>query len=397
MITPPQIRQKAQKLWDSGHILHATLRQESLFPWSIAFRKPSTKQQLENFDTVRQWLSTLKSQAKSSANKTKQGGYTIEYKTTHHRQLGTQQLPTKIVFQHQQDLLLFLGVSRQFNRLLQIAEETSSQFPVLKQWLINKPRLFMKYLSIWAQLLSICDYLIKNPQPNCYLRELEINGIDSKFIEKNTKILADLLDLVLPSTAINHAIISLRQHGFERRYGFKFDQPLVRLRLLDRSLYPRQHLNDISLPFSQLACWKIACKRVFITENKISGLSFPDMPEAIVIFGLGYGIDQLAEVTWLADCELVYWGDIDTHGFSILSRLRHHFPHVHSLMMDASTLQQHSERCGLEPKNARYSAQLSHLIPQEQQLYQQLQQSHQRLEQERLPMAYIKYCLDNNL
>jgi hypothetical protein len=29
---------------------------------------------------------------------------------------------------------------------------------------------------------------------------------------------------------------------------------------------------------------------------------------------------------------VVYWGDIDTHGFAILNRLRHHLPHARSML-----------------------------------------------------------------
>ncbi|HIO92277.1 MAG TPA: DUF2399 domain-containing protein [Leucothrix mucor] len=392
MITPTQIHQKAQKLWDSGLALEAELKNEPLFPWHITFRKPTPQQQIEKFSEVRQWVSDLKSHAKH----VDKGGYEIEYKTINHRQLGEQQLPSKIVFSSRDDLLRYLGKLRQFESLLKTAQQSVKKFPVLKLWFEDKPRSFMKYSSVWSELLAVCDYFLENPRPDCYLRELEIRGVDSKFIEKHKAILAELLDQILAPETINHNITSLKQHGFERRYGLKFEQSLIRFRLLDQSLYPIAHISDISLPLPQLAQWKIPCWRVFITENKINGLSFPPMQDSLVIFGLGYGVDQLADIPWLSDCELYYWGDIDTHGFSILSRLRHHFPKAHSLMMDENTLKQYDSLCANEPQNARCKHQLKYLKPVEQQLYQHLQKTHQRLEQERLPMTYVKtrlrYC-----
>jgi hypothetical protein len=166
------------------------------------------------------------------------------------------------------------------------------------------------------------------------------------------------------------------------------------LRLLDRQLYPIDAISDISLPLSHLAQWKIPCQRLFITENKVNGLSFPAMENSVVIFGLGYGINQLATIPWLSCCEIYYWGDIDTHGFSILSRLRHHYPKVRSLMMDEKTLQKHVNLCVTEPINARCTHQLQFLNTAEQQLYLKLQQNNYRLEQERLPMHYIKQQLN---
>ncbi len=393
MITPAQIQKKAKNLWNSGKILKATLNQESLFPWTITFRKPNAQQQVDDFSTVRQWVSNLKSHSKASNPKANNGGYEIEYKSINHRQLGTQQLPTKIVFTSQDDFLRYLGKLRQFNAFVTMAEQSSLRFPVLKDWLADNPRRFIKHFSIWAKLLAVCDYLIKNPCPNCYLRELEISGVDTKFIESNKVILAELLDQLLPANSIDHQVTTLKQHGFERRYGFKFEQPLIRLRLLDQPLYPIPNISDISLPVSQLAQWKIPCQRVFITENKINGLSFPDMENSLVIFGLGYGINQLAKVSWLSCCEIYYWGDIDTHGFSILSNLRHYYPNVHSLMMDKITQQQYQHLCVIEPESSHCTHTLQYLSDAEQRLYQQLKQNHQRLEQERLPMHYIKQQL----
>jgi len=87
---------------------------------------------------------------------------------------------------------------------------------------------------------------------------------------------------------------------------------------------------------------------VFVTENETNGLVFPDVPGSIVIFGLGYGVQTLAETAWLQAKELYYWGDIDTHGFSILARLRTGFPQTRSFLMDRETLLAHRELWGHE-------------------------------------------------
>jgi hypothetical protein len=50
--------------------------------------------------------------------------------------------------------------------------------------------------------------------------------------------------------------------------------------------------------------------RIFITENEINGLAFPNLPDSIVIFGLGYALDRLAAASWMADRTIHYWDDI---------------------------------------------------------------------------------------
>ena len=389
MITPTDIRTKAQKLWDSGRILQDAWENSDLFPWEIPFRKPNASAQMEQFVQVRGWITTLK-QASVEA---KGYGYRIGYREVQHRQLGTQLLPDTLSFDTRDDLLRFIQKKQAFPALYQTGLETVAEFPVLRSWLLKYPTKLMEYAAIWSALLAVCRYFLHHPQPGRYLRELDIPGVDSKFIGQNKAILSELLDAVLPETAFDPDSSGLRQHGFERRYGLKYEEPLLRLRLLDAALSPVAGITDMSLPVSQLAQWEIPCQRVFVTENKTNGLSFPDMPGSIVMFGLGYGIDTLAEIPWLHTRQIVYWGDLDTHGFSILSRMRRYFPQTQSLLMDTPTLQQYAHLCVEEPENARCADILQHLQPAELALYQQLQQTHQRLEQERLPMTTVQQSL----
>jgi hypothetical protein len=389
MITPSEIRTKAQKLWDSGRILQDAWETGDLFPYEIPFRKPNAAAQTEQFAQVRDWLSALK----QASHEAKGYGYRIGYREVQHRQLGTQLLPHTLSFDTRDDLLRFIQKKPVFPALYQTGLETAAEFPVLRDWLLKYPTKLMEHHSVWLALLAVCRYFLHHPRPARYLRELDIPGVDSKFIGQHKAILSELLDAVLPETAIDPDSTGLRQYGFERRYGLKYDEPLLRLRLLDNALSPMAGVTDVSLPVSQLAQWEIPCQRVFITENKTNGLSFPATAHAIVIFGLGYGVDALAEIPWLHTRQLVYWGDLDTHGFSILSRMRRHFPHTQSWLMDAQTLQQYAHLCVEEPENARCADILQHLQPAELALYQQLQQTHQRLEQERLPMKHVQQSL----
>jgi hypothetical protein len=69
---------------------------------------------------------------------------------------------------------------------------------------------------------------------------------------------------------------------------------------------------------------------VQLVENEITYLAFPLPPESIVIYGSGYAAGRLRPLSWLADLDLVCWGDIDTHGLAILNRVRRRFLHARS-------------------------------------------------------------------
>jgi hypothetical protein len=60
-------------------------------------------------------------------------------------------------------------------------------------------------------------------------------------------------------------------------------------------------------------------------------------------------VSVLEPLGWLAGLDLVYWGDIDTHGFTILDRLRRLFPHARSMLMDRGTLLAHRTQWVTEP------------------------------------------------
>ena len=83
---------------------------------------------------------------------------------------------------------------------------------------------------------------------------------------------------------------------------------------------------------------------------------------------------------------VTYWGDLDTHGFAILDRLRARLPQTRSLLMDRQTLLEHRERWGVEDRPTR--AALTRLTTDEHLLYSELVTDgfgeRIRLEQERI-------------
>jgi hypothetical protein len=133
-----------------------------------------------------------------------------------------------------------------------------------------------------------------------------------------------------------------------------------------------------------------------VIENEITYLAFPRPADTLVIFGGGYAVDLLESLGWLADLDLAYWGDIDTHGFVILNRLRRRFGHARSLLMDRATLLAHRGQWVIEPNPI--AASLDLLDPEEAELYHDLLDGTLgpsiRLEQERVSFTAIEQALD---
>jgi hypothetical protein len=149
------------------------------------------------------------------------------------------------------------------------------------------------------------------------------------------------------------------------------------------------------VPLDEVASLSLPVKRVYITENAINGLAFPPLDSSLVLFGLGYGVECLSAISWLHKVEIFYWGDIDTHGFAILDRLRMAFPTSRSILMDRETLMSHRDFWVAERVPAR--GMLNRLTPEESALYGDLImnriQNNLRLEQERIGFKWVKAAL----
>jgi hypothetical protein len=228
------------------------------------------------------------------------------------------------------------------------------------------------------------------------LRQVDVPGVDSKFIESHRGVLAELLDLGLPPEVIETGAAGVAQ--FTRRFGF-LDKPVrIRFRLLDPTLpsLPGCHalpgvLPDITLDATSFAALALPVERVFITENETNFLAFPPAAGSIVVFGAGYGWEALARAAWLHRCQLLYWGDIDTHGFAILDQLRGNFPGTASFLMDRETLLAHRLHWGEEPEPVRHD--LPRLTPEEAAVHDDLRfdrhRPRLRLEQERVGFGWL--------
>jgi len=129
----------------------------------------------------------------------------------------------------------------------------------------------------------------------------------------------------------------------------------------------------------------------------VTVLAFPDYPEAIIIFGLGYAVNLLADARCMQQRKLFYWGDIDTNGFAILSRFRQYYPQAKSLFMAQQTLDKFIALAGVEAKEKSCQVVLENLTKAENQLFQTLQVSLVRLEQERINFSFIQAQLDDLL
>jgi hypothetical protein len=380
--TPEDLRAQVQRLWDRGDLLRAAVTDAVSWPLRLTLKGPVASDLSDRFEAVRSWVKTIAATPQVR----------IEWREWNHRVQGMQRLPASVWIDSLQDALAFIGKARPAQRFVALWQQTQAVEPALLTWLLRRPLQALELADRWDRMLAVVGWLQAHPRPAVYLRQVDIPGVDSKFIEAHRGVLAELLDLALPAEAIDRDATGVAQ--FARRFGF-LDKPVrIRFRLLDPSLPSLPGcagLPDITLDAASFATLALPIRRVFITENETNFLAFPPVASAIVVFGAGYGWEALARASWLHRCRLHYWGDIDTHGFAILDQLRGHFPTVASLLMDRETLLAHRLHWGEEPDPVRHD--LMRLTSEEAAVYDDLRfdrhRPRLRLEQERVGFGWL--------
>jgi len=381
--TAADVRRELERLWQRGDLARGLMDQTaSAFPLRLPLKRPSTTDLADRFEAVRAWVSEL----------SRAPALRIDWRDVRHRIHGLQRLPDTLWIDRIDDALGLISRRRDAERLQHLVASTRDALPMLLPWIARRPLRAIELADDWPRLLAVVQWLLAHPRPAVHLRQVDVPGVHSKFIEAQRGVLCELLDLALPAETV--VAESAGVGGFARRYGF-LDKPVrIRFRVLDRSLRVMpgvDGLPDITLDADSFAGLDLPLRRVFITENETNFLAFPPMHRSIVLFGAGYGWTALAAAQWMKRCEVHYWGDIDTHGFAILNQLRAHFERVSSLLMDRDTLQKHEAHWGEEPEPIVHD--LPRLTADEAALFDALRDNRirprLRLEQERIGFEHV--------
>ena len=372
MITPTEIRKKAEKKYLA--FLQSVVEGKTFDPVVIVGNKKPN----DDMAMFEKELTELMEYSKER----KGYGYTIEYQTVKTRKHGLQDIPTSISFFTEYDYLKFIGKEQITAHFRADIGKGLSELPELKDWISKYPNKVLDNHNVWDDILVVCKYFKTTPKPQLYIRELPIQ-VHTKFIERNKGIIKELLDIIISEQVNTEAT------RFEPHFNLKYDEPIVRFRVLDKTISEKffSGTNDISLPISQFKSIGISVHTVYIVENKMNMLTFPLKSDSIVLWGHGFGVDILKNVEWLRSKRIFYWGDLDAHGFLILSALRKHFPQVESFLMDRETFDAFFENDKGVETNVVGDL---YLTSKERELFEYLKAFNFRLEQEKIPFEYAK-------
>ena len=391
MKSPEEVRSEAKRRFANRyhdwltHDLQCCEPQESPWPAEFSLGSPTEQEATSRLDDVRAWTEEWRAWA---------GPGEVRWVARKWRNLGTQSVPERLVFQTPAELADFAGERARWYKMLGLSQELHAQWPQLKSGIARWANVLANFADQdFARLVSMLRWIEGHPESGLYVRQLPIAGMHTKWIEQRTGIIASLLHEIRGNTG--------DPAEFYATCGLRPLPEYLHVRILDPQL--RQQVGglvDLMAPVDQIGCWKLIPNVVIIVENVQTGLAFDDMPGTVVILGLGYSVDLLQRLSWLNSARCLYWGDLDTHGFAILNRARSYLPGLQSTLMDKETLLYHRD-LWVEEKEPAAAGVLPLLTDAEQAVYRGLKLNvwgqRVRLEQERISWSFVDLVLRRDL
>jgi hypothetical protein len=373
--TPEDVTAKVRRSWDDGTLLRLHATDTPFKTIEIPLRGPKASEIGDDLGAVRDWVANL------DAGRRDDGRYTLQWRAIGGRHIGRNELPARAVVSSFEQAWALLGVReavRRFDELLAVVDS----HPAVRSWVIAHPHRALELHDDIPRLVAAHAWLDAHRNSGLYLREISAPGVDTKFAEKHRPVLAAMLGV--PTTA----------GGFLSALGLRSKPELVRIRPAPSLGLPAS-VTELAMRAAELAELSIQPRAAIVVENEITYLSVDVPKDGIVIWGKGFEVDRVGKLPWLVDVDISYWGDIDTHGFAILDRLRAWLPQTRSILMDRETLLAHRDRWVSEDRPAASS--LTRLTPSERDLFADLVADalgeRVRLEQERVDWGWAEQRL----
>lgn len=248
---------------------------------------------------------------------------------------GNQRYPKELSFDNFETPFQLTGlfpvvaqVLDKYKALILLNERLSVLPKKCGQWFVKASMKDVKHL------INTIEWFIENPSSGLYMRQVDIEGVHTKWIEQNITPLFTALKLINTDDT---------ELTFEAYAGLVTAPATVRFRLIGSELNDFFHgATDITMPVKDLNIigTKLGslCSTIVILENEKPGLYFDNIEQGICIFGLGNAVTILEHIDFIRQCpKILYIGDLDIEGLYILNRLRKRIPQVESRYMNIQT------------------------------------------------------------
>lgn len=366
--TPADISARVRKRWSDGALLRAAV-DGAFQPIEVPLRGPSASDLGDRVEEARGWANDLIRASRGGAH------FDVVFGEVGGRHVGKTRVPMRAVLSSARQSWALLGVTADAERFVELFDRTPG---AARGWVLQHPHAALAAADDWTEVLAALDWIYRERDSGRFLREVTAPGVDTKLIERRRGVLAGMLGVPAGAGAFTEAL------------GFAMRPATVRLRFDPRVFGFPSGFSEGVFRLDELDSAASSATQALIIENEATYLAVPIPDGGVVLWGKGYDVTNPASLRWLREVPVTYWGDIDTHGFAILNRVRARLPQARSVLMDLTTLHEHRERWGREEKPT--SIALPHLASDDADVYAALVTDRHgervRLEQERVDWAW---------
>jgi hypothetical protein len=343
--------------WALGDATTATL--------DLPLQPPSERDAINDLDGTLRWVESWRAISERLP-------ISVTWTTRAWARLGTQRVPARARADGPDALASIAEEDERWERWTSRAASLRRHFSVAVDDVLRSRLREIGELdgSDFSRFVEAIEWLTTHPDSGLHVRELPVRGMDTKWLGRHR-------------ATVESMTLAVTGRG---SLGLNERTDLGRIRLLDAA-ESVAGLHDISAPIDDLATLPLDPRGVLIVENLQTFLSLPPMPRVVAAYGQGNAVVALARVPWLRAARILYWGDLDSHGFRILHQARSAGLEARSVLMDSQCLYEHRDLWVAEP--TPFAGTASSLTESETATLSELRSlGHVRLEQERIPWAY---------
>jgi hypothetical protein len=310
-------------------------RQRGNWPWRLNLHPPSTEDRLADPVACHTWAALWRNY---------QGPGTVEFASLRFP-TGIHQLPKTITFAGPHDAAAIHPAS-EVRWLRCGARLTTLQRHFPKADFTGVVRVITDLdAEDYERLDAAVAWLQVNPTSGMLLRQLPIEGIDTKWLARHSRLVLGLLGddnaaVEADEVATGPEAVS-RRRALHRRLGLRMPPELIQIAVLCPALRRQVGgMRHFAASTDDLNRWTETPPTVVIMENKETGYAITDdHPGVVVLHGEGFDVTSYGRIGWVREAQIViYWGDIDLPGLHFLNDLRAQDIPACSVLMDMTTL-----------------------------------------------------------
>lgn len=349
--------------WARGH---------GSWPWRISLNPPSTTERARDPIRCHEWASVW-------ADYTGPGR--VEYATLRFP-TGAHRMPKTLVVHHPGEVAAAHADDRQaWRRCGQRLTQLERAFPTATFRRVIR-RITELTETDYQRLRAAATWLHQHPTSGMLLRQLPIEGIDTKWLAHHAALVLALLDQDDASAEHTDATVgdlvgdvedrsNSRRRALHARLGLRVPPELVQVSVCDARLRTQVGgMRHFAASVEDLNRWELHPGAVAILENKETAYAVTeDLPSVVILHGHGSYVEQYGRITWVQRADrVIYWGDLDLPGIQFASDLRALGIAARTILTDTATLNRFRRLAveGAKPQRATIPA---HLTSVERELY----------------------------